>query len=127
MLVLMVFDINNHTLKMSQVPFDGEELDVEGQMLDVTSLFVALFHENEAAAEALIAATASAGALDVQVEREGVGRGLREVGGPADARGCACAGRGQRTKTFSAFDGLCSREDGHCREDASCGRQGRAD
>ena len=62
MLVLMVFDINNHTLKMSQVPFD-----FEGQMLVCTSLFVALFHQNEAAAEALIAATASAGALDVQV------------------------------------------------------------
>ena len=81
MLLRMVFDVNNHTLKMSQVPFD-----CEGQMVDGTSLFVALFHGNEAAAEALIAATASAGALDVQVEREGVGRGLREVGGGADAR-----------------------------------------
>ena len=91
MLLRMVFDVNNHTLKMSQVPFD-----CEGQMVDGTSLFVAVFRRNEAAAEALIAATASAGALDVQVEREGVGRRLREVGGGADARGCACAGRGPR-------------------------------
>ena len=91
MLLPMVFDINNHTLKMSQLPFD-----FDGEMVDGTSLVVALYHRNEAAAEALIAATASAGALDVQVEREGVGRGLREVGGGADARGCACAGRGPR-------------------------------
>ena len=62
MLVLMVFDINNHTLKMSQVPFD-----FDGEATDATSLLVALYHKNEAAAEALIAATASAGALDVQV------------------------------------------------------------
>ena len=55
-----------------------------------TSLILAIIKDNDATAEALIAATASAGALDVQVGGRGQGGGgARGAGGGADTDGCA--------------------------------------
>jgi hypothetical protein len=45
-----------------------------------TSLIIAIAREKEAAAEALLEATVSAGALDKQVSRERPGRRKREMG-----------------------------------------------
>ena len=55
-----------------------------------TSLILAIIKDNDATAEALIAPTASAGALDVQVGGRGQGGGgARGAGGGADTDGCA--------------------------------------
>ena len=57
---------------------------------DCTSLILAIGDDNDATAEALIAPTASAGALDVQVGGRGQGGGgARGAGGGADTDGCA--------------------------------------
>ena len=58
-----------------------------------TSLILAIIRDNDATAEALIAATASAGALDVQVDPRTCGASCTRSGGGADAGLRVCMSR----------------------------------